>query len=245
MDRRTTVVLLRGMFGFSRMLWWEYFHGAPKMLESMGFHVIVPKLPWGETIARRSAFLAGALKDHEGPLHLVGHSMGGLDARHYITRLGGHEKVASLTTISTPHHGSIIADQAMNRPASPWRAIPAVADLTHAAMRQFNSDTPDTPDVVYRSYSAARPLADLPWLARPFGRQIAAAEGANDSLVSVASATWGKHVATLQADHFELIGSRIWLNPFRRRASFKHLSLYRNIGQWIQTAGSNDNPQRT
>eukprot|EP01121_Diplochlamys_sp_Union-15-3_P001812 TRINITY_DN11575_c0_g1_i1.p1 TRINITY_DN11575_c0_g1~~TRINITY_DN11575_c0_g1_i1.p1 ORF type:complete len:179 (+),score=8.87 TRINITY_DN11575_c0_g1_i1:54-539(+) len=43
-------------------------------------------------------------------VNLIAHSMGGLDARHFITNLGGHKVVASLTTISTPHHGSHYAD---------------------------------------------------------------------------------------------------------------------------------------
>ena len=228
---KTTVVLLRGMFGFSRILWWEYFHGVPRLLEDMGFEVLVPRTPWGENIADRSAFLAETLNNCPGPLHLIGHSMGGLDARRYITHLGGHEKVASLTTISTPHRGSILAEQA---PYSRWHRIPAIPDLTQAAMDRFNDDTPDMPGVIYRSYSAARPLAEQPWLVRPLGRRIEAAEGANDTLVSVTSARWGQHIATLRADHFELIGTRIWLNPFRRRPSFLHLPLYRDIGEWIQ-----------
>jgi len=231
---KITIVLLRGMFGFSRILWWEYFHGAPKLLEAMGFEVLVPATPWGESIERRAAFLAEALKDCAGPIHLIGHSMGGLDARHYITHLGGHQKVASLTTISTPHLGSILATQALSARLSPWKHIPAVAYLSHAAMAHFNESTPDMPGVIYRSYSAARSLSGLPWWIRPYGRRISVAEGANDSLVSVSSATWGEHIATLQADHFELIGSHVWLNPFRRRGPFKHLPLYRDIGEWIQ-----------
>lgn len=228
------LVLLRGMFGLSRVLWWEYFHGVPKLLEGMGFHVLVPATPWGEDIQTRGAFLAEALKNCTGPLHLIGHSMGGLDARHYITHLGGHTKVASLTSISTPHHGSPLATQSAGSACSPWKSIPAVADLTHASMARFNESTPDMPGVIYRSYSAARPLAEQPWWIRPCGRQIATAEGANDTLVSVASATWGNHVATLSADHFELIGSRVWMNPFRRREAFRHLDLYRDLGKWIQ-----------
>lgn len=230
---KPTVVLLRGMFGFSRLLWWEYFHGAPKMLEGMGFSVIVPKLPWGESSAARTAVLANSLAGHYGKAHIIAHSMGGIDARCYISHLGGMDKVASLTTISTPHRGSILAEQAMKTPHLPWWHFPAVADLTHAAMARFNEATPDIPGVTYRSYSAARPLSEQPWLVRPLGKRIEAAEGANDAMVSVASAEWGEHVGTLAADHFELIGSRIWLNPLRRRPPFDHLALYRDIGEWI------------
>jgi len=231
---KATVVLLRGMLGASKLLWWEYFHGAPRLLEEMGFRVIIPDTPWGEIIAKRSAFLAQALKDCTGPLHLIGHSMGGVDARHFITHRGGHAKVASLTTLSSPHHGSILATQAMDTPFSPWRHIPAVADLTHAAMARFNEATPDMPGIIYRSYTAARPLDEQPWWVRPFGRQVTADEGDNDAQVSVASARWGEHIGTLHADHYELIGSHVWLNPFRRREPFRHLPVFRDIGQWIQ-----------
>ncbi|PJC71133.1 MAG: thioesterase [Zetaproteobacteria bacterium CG_4_8_14_3_um_filter_59_5] len=234
MMAKPTIVLLRGMFGVARFLWWEYSHGAPKMLQDMGFTVLIPALPWGEPVAVRGAFLAGYLKDIPGPLHLVAHSMGGIDARRYITHLGGHEKVVSLTTLSSPHRGSILAAQAMASPFSPWRHIHSVADLTPAAMDRFNAATPDMPGVIYRSYSAARPLCDQPWWVRPYGRQLTAAEGANDSQVSVTSAVWGEHVASLSADHYELIGSHFWLNPFRRRPPFDHLQLFRDIGLWIQ-----------
>lgn len=231
---RTSIVLLRGMLGISRLLWWEYFHGAPRLLQDMGFSVIVPDTPWGEPIGRRSAFLAEALKDCEGPLHLVGHSMGGVDARHYITHHGGHAKVASLTTLSSPHRGSILATQVMADPFSPWRRIPSVADLTREAMARFNRDTPDMPGIVYRSYTAARPLDEHPWWVRPYGRRIAVAEGDNDAQVSVSSARWGEHIDTLHADHYELIGSQAWFNPFRHREPFRHLPVFRAIGEWVR-----------
>ena len=44
------------------------------------------------------------------PVNLIAHSMGGLDARYLISRLGMADQVRSLTTISTPHRGSFMAD---------------------------------------------------------------------------------------------------------------------------------------
>ena len=38
--------------------------------------------------------------------HIVGHSMGGLLARHYIQHCGGDRRVKSLTTPGTPHRGT-------------------------------------------------------------------------------------------------------------------------------------------
>jgi pimeloyl-ACP methyl ester carboxylesterase len=42
-------------------------------------------------------------------IHVVGHSMGGLIARYYVTRLGGDERVHTLVTLGTPHHGTYLA----------------------------------------------------------------------------------------------------------------------------------------
>jgi len=42
-------------------------------------------------------------------IHVVGHSMGGLIARYYVTRLGGDARVHTLVTLGTPHHGTYTA----------------------------------------------------------------------------------------------------------------------------------------
>lgn len=42
-------------------------------------------------------------------IHIVGHSLGGLIARYYVTRLGGDEHVHTLVTLGTPHQGSYSA----------------------------------------------------------------------------------------------------------------------------------------
>ena len=39
-------------------------------------------------------------------VHLLGHSLGGLVARYYIQKLGGHEKVHTCITLGTPHRGT-------------------------------------------------------------------------------------------------------------------------------------------
>ncbi|MCO4744137.1 MAG: alpha/beta fold hydrolase [Proteobacteria bacterium] len=39
-------------------------------------------------------------------IHIIGHSKGGLVARRYIQAYGGDQRVKSLTTLGTPHHGT-------------------------------------------------------------------------------------------------------------------------------------------
>ena len=42
-------------------------------------------------------------------VHVVGHSLGGLIARYYVTRLDGHHRVHTLVTLGTPHGGTFNA----------------------------------------------------------------------------------------------------------------------------------------
>lgn len=44
-----------------------------------------------------------------GRIDLVGYSMGGIVARHYLQERGGHERVRCFVTISSPHHGTLTA----------------------------------------------------------------------------------------------------------------------------------------
>ncbi|MFE2750661.1 esterase/lipase family protein [Actinosynnema sp. NPDC059335] len=64
---------------------------------------------------RRSAALLGEqverIRERTGAdrVHVVGHSLGGLIARYYVQRLGGDERVRTLTTLGTPHRGTLAA----------------------------------------------------------------------------------------------------------------------------------------
>ena len=55
-------------------------------------------------------------------VNIIAHSKGGLDSKYMITNLGMEEHVASLTTLCTPHKGSIIASKIWDLP-SPIKKI--------------------------------------------------------------------------------------------------------------------------
>lgn len=50
-------------------------------------------------------------------VNIIAHSKGGLDSKYMITALGMEDYVASLTTLCTPHRGSIIASKIWGLPS--------------------------------------------------------------------------------------------------------------------------------
>jgi triacylglycerol lipase len=94
----------------------NYFNGVETHLG--GFpRVFVPSVnPIGsiEQRAKQLASAIGSRNDLVDPLHIIAHSMGGLDARFLITHLRDvGKRVATLVTIGTPHRGSPVANASM------------------------------------------------------------------------------------------------------------------------------------
>ena len=64
-----------------------------------------------KSISQQAEFLYAKMericKNHNiKKFHIVGHSMGGLVARHYIQHFNGDKRVQSLITLGSPHHGT-------------------------------------------------------------------------------------------------------------------------------------------
>jgi triacylglycerol lipase len=165
---------------------------------------------------------------------VVAHSMGGLDTRYMISRLGMEKKVAALLTIATPHRGTAYADYAlrnMNRlrvtPLLKMLAldVEGVSDLTIEACARFNEQTPNHPAVRYFSVSSACETSALPPWSRRAHRIIAEIEGPNDGLVSVRSATYAEHLGTWPVSHWALLAKSI--RPRR------HMAITQRYGQCI------------
>ena len=68
-----------------------------------------------------------AYDEHDSRVNVVGHSMGGLDARVYIEEMGGKELVDSLVTLGTPHQGTLTSWLASFTPGG--RALRMSSDL--------------------------------------------------------------------------------------------------------------------
>lgn len=122
---RHHVLLVPGFFGFGRLGDIPYFNGVTAALdasfERLGLDVSiseVPTLPTAsirERAARVVESLAAVAAEHDGPIHVIGHSTGGLDARLALTPTASlparvaflaHERVQTLVTVSCPHFGT-------------------------------------------------------------------------------------------------------------------------------------------
>jgi triacylglycerol lipase len=98
---------------------WGWNERVRTTLEQLGHRVFISQVnPYQSPLVRAPEledFIAEVLKETGAKkVHLIAHSQGGLDARLLISPAGlDHaDQVASVTTISTPHHGTYIADTA-------------------------------------------------------------------------------------------------------------------------------------
>lgn len=144
-----------GMFGFGRLASYDYFAHLERAL---GAHVRasgdeiatwVLDVPPTASVRRRAARLAELVaktcdddEPRDGPIHLVGHSTGGLDARMVASPdvslgvdpqlLAWLPRLASVTTMSTPHFGTPLA--AFFTTVSGQRLLYALSALTFIAL---------------------------------------------------------------------------------------------------------------
>jgi triacylglycerol lipase len=194
------------------------------LLWQRGCQALFPEVaPTGSVRERAEQLKRQILTWTDGPVNLVAHSMGGLDARYLITHLGMAPRVASLTTIATPHQGTYLADwfcTIFGRRLPLFKLFEALGVTTEgyrscrrADCREFNARTPNMPGVRYFSYAAALPHAPSGPVLRMTWRILRRVEGPNDGMVSVASARWGEFLGVIPTDHFTQTLETPFLHP--------------------------------
>lgn len=240
MSHKTSVVVfVPGLGSFSPInpgiLRIEYFRGVEQALEGHGASTYFPTLPPFAGIAQRARVLADDLSTLKvDRIHLIAHSMGGLDSRYCIHHFDPERRIASLVTIATPHRGTPLAswvldgDGLFQRVIRPWVKT-AVVDLTPESCRHFNDVIPDRADVRYLSYAGVRPVTEMPPWFRPWTRMLGEKAGENDSQVPLSSAMWGEFKRTLRADHVELVGWSLGRSSEQDQRPFDHLSFYQEV----------------
>jgi triacylglycerol lipase len=228
------VVLHHGLLGYGDVKFGpvklRYFRGIDRAIADMGHPLILPGVHPTGSIARRAAELKefivtrlSAMGQPDQKVILMAHSMGGLDARYAVSKLGLDKNVAAIVTVTTPHRGSPFADwvvrnigqrlrinQVLKFLKLDWSAI---SDVTTASCAKFNEEVTDVPGIGYFSISAARPWHGIAPMALLSHRVVYNLEGDNDGLVSLKSSPWGTHLGTWQADHWHTINRR-WVPEF-------------------------------
>src|ERR1044071_1492445 len=149
----------------------QYFRGIRDFLRSQGFNVHHSSVGFADPVDERAEQLSQEVnrisnQEDAAKVHIIAHSMGGLDARHMIVDIRGMaEKVASLTTIGTPHLGSPFANAGLGfggefliKLLSPVLHLEGFRDLTIEACGAFNDRARDkeaTNGVAYQTYAGA------------------------------------------------------------------------------------------
>ena len=200
---------------------------SPIACARAGNQVLIPTLSPTGGIADRAAQLKTYLDRvmPEEPVHVLAHSMGGLDARYLISRLGMSRRILTLTTLGTPHRGTPFADWGVSRferllkPIFRLLRVPAQGfyDLTVKKCRQFNQQVPDAPGVRYFSVAGRYDGSYLtPEWSLPT-QIVQQAEGPNDGVVSLQSAAYGEIQDVWEGDHLNLVN---WFSPIVRVSGY-------------------------
>ncbi len=185
------IVLMHGMAGFGTLdvgpIELTYFKGVVEDLAKNGEAVFVTVAPPYANSEVRAQAVAKQIDDilartGKAKVNLVAHSQGGLDARVLTSPngLGYGDRIASVTTVATPHHGSKVADAVLGLlKYLPAKEVDVVTDAvlslvqktayelqTDPALREqlillsekhmtevFNPKYVDDPNVVYKSYA--------------------------------------------------------------------------------------------
>ena len=246
------VVLAYGFPGFVKVdvgeAQIEYFKGVAEDLRANfpDLEVIQPKVDALGDVATRAKQMAQFIPLTGELVHIIAHSAGGLDARYLVSPdrdLKLASRVRSITTISTPHQGTVIADivaglipEAAEVVSQLKEFADGVRGLTRREMKDFNRDTPDSGDVAYFSYAGEANQFDRGILGSIFSFSfpiVSALEGPNDGWVSVRSAKRKIFKRKIHADHAEEVGHD--LSPIGAfldlvgDAPFDHKEFYRGI----------------
>jgi triacylglycerol lipase len=159
-------------------------------LQGDGFFVLRDAVPPVDSVAHRAAQLASQVdafvaSNQLDKVHIIAHSMGGLDSRYLISTLGYADKITSLTTVGTPHRGSPLADIGLGitddvgttaedailaltdafglgAGISSAQIDLALTDLAEATAPTFNAANPDAAEVKYFAYAGYSTLFGIP-----------------------------------------------------------------------------------
>jgi triacylglycerol lipase len=256
---RYPVVLVHGISVHDRKGVFGFWGRIPEVLRGAGIPVYFGNTDaWGGSESNALILketVEKVMRETGAPkVNLIAHSKGGLDCRFLISRHDFGDRVASLTTISTPHRGAELADEVASWKilyTPPVRALverfgrlsgDAVPDLyqmmrdvTTENMRRFNEETPPDPRVYFQSLYTVMNKPEDDWLFHATYAYISKNRGPNDGVVSEWSACWGENARKIRS---EGISHRDILDMRKRRISGVDIpELYRDMVRDLSLRG--------
>jgi triacylglycerol lipase len=227
---RYPLVLAHGFGGFDSLAIrgkrLDYFRGVSERLRASGVDVHVLRVsPLASIVARAQQLAAQIERLGCERVNIVAHSMGGLDARYAIACLGMAPRIASLTTIGTPHRGTPLADLGALSGAFGRLSgrLGAIHDLSPRQMAAFNLAVDDVPGVAYGCVVAAARggMSRVHTLLVPGYLFLRRQAGDNDGVVPASSQRWGAVWGEIDADHWGAVG---WSSAFDAAAFYERLA---------------------
>lgn len=210
-------LLVHGVF-FRDFRYLNYWGRIPAELEKNGATIFYGNHPSAASVENSAQILADRIEEiveQTGceKVNIIAHSKGGLDCRYAIGQLGISDKVASLTTINSPHQGCEFADYLLSKIPSKQQSVvagtynaalrklgedpnflEAVSDLTAAACQTRNETITDAENVYYQSIGSQLNHAHSGKFPLNFTyRLVHYFDGSNDGLVGENSFRLGKY----------------------------------------------------
>lgn len=190
-------------------------------------------------------------KENVDKVNIIAHSKGGLDSRYMISKLNMDKHIASLTTLSTPHHGSKLSSKLLSMPRWCAKFIafwvnlfykinkdknPDILKLGYQlkddTMKEFNKEILNSPNVYYQSYSSDLSnkksfLMFIPHLITKHLENVS-----TDGIVSVESSAWGDYKGNMKNnyDHAQMVGV-YGNNKTLKEVSNFYLDIIKNLSE--------------
>ena len=208
-------VLTESLLGKLNMFLWDmslefdrlhYFKGIASYLERHGYDVHTTSVPFAAGVEKRATELAVQIRQilaetGQEKVHIIGHSMGGLDARQMLYQERAMAaSVASVTSIGTPHKGTVLADYALANGGDevlaalrPFFDLDGFLTLTQVKRQAFNEVAEAweaSNPVLYQTYAGSQEFEAIMLLLKGSYQFLYEQAGDNDGLVPVSSQMW-------------------------------------------------------
>lgn len=261
------ILLVHGM-GFRDRKHINYWGRIPKVLAEEGNLIFYGNQDANGSVVTNGEYLAARIRklaeeNNIEKFNVIAHSKGGLDIRYAISTLKVNDLIASVTTINSPHNGSVTLDHLLKFPkillkfgSKFWDiglwiggdrkpdTFKTIMDMRTADSAEFNRMNPDDPGIYYQSYafSCKKVTSDMGlWFTNLVVRHY---EGENDGLLAERAVRWTNFRGHFRSatnrgiSHFDQVDFR------RRPLSRKKLEgitditdFYRDLVRELETMG--------